>query len=40
LGIGTRRDLEYHPKIGASWEGYAVEDVLKALQPDEAYFWT
>ena len=39
LGIGTRRDLEYHPKVGASWEGYAVEEVLKALQPDEAYFW-
>jgi len=39
LGIGTRRDLELHPKIGASWEGYAVEEVLKALCPDEAYFW-
>ena len=39
LGIGTQRDLEYHPKVGASWEGYAVEEVLKALQPDEAYFW-
>jgi predicted AAA+ superfamily ATPase len=39
LGIGSRRDLEYHPKVGASWEGYAVEEVLKALRPDEAYFW-
>lgn len=39
LGIGTRRDLEHHPKVGASWEGYAVEEVLKALRPDEAYFW-
>ena len=39
LGIATRRDLELHPKVGASWEGYAVEDVLKALGPDEAYFW-
>ncbi|MGI9177412.1 MAG: DUF4143 domain-containing protein [Pirellulales bacterium] len=28
-----------HPKVGASWEGYAVEEVLKSLQPDEAYFW-
>jgi predicted AAA+ superfamily ATPase len=27
LGVGTRRDLEYHPKVGASWEGYAVEEV-------------
>ena len=39
LGIGDRRDLEQHPKVGASWEGYAVEEVLKALQPDEAYYW-
>ena len=39
LGIATRRDLEYHPKVGASWEGYAVEEVLKALCPDDAYYW-
>jgi hypothetical protein len=39
LGIANQRDLEYHPKVGASWEGYAVEEVLKAIQPDETYFW-
>jgi uncharacterized protein len=39
LGIASRRDLELHPKVGASWEGYAVEEVLKALEPDEAYYW-
>ena len=39
LGIANRRDLEHHPKVGASWEGYAVEEVLKALRPDEAYYW-
>src|SRR6202040_25602 len=39
LGIARRRDLELHPKVGASWEGYAVEEVLKALRPDEAYYW-
>lgn len=39
LGITNHRDLELHPKVGASWEGYAVEEILKALQPDEAYFW-
>jgi len=39
LGIANQRDLELHPKVGASWEGYAVEEVLKALRPDEAYFW-
>ncbi|HPO12351.1 MAG TPA: ATP-binding protein [Candidatus Hydrogenedentes bacterium] len=39
LGINNQRDLEHHPKIGASWEGYAVEEVLKALRPDETYYW-
>lgn len=39
LGVTSHHDLEHHPKVGASWEGYAVEEVLKALQPDEAYYW-
>jgi len=39
LGIADRRSLEHHPKVGASWEGFAVEEVLKALHPDEAYYW-
>jgi predicted AAA+ superfamily ATPase len=39
LGVTNQRDLEPHPKLGASWEGYAVEEVLKALQPDDAFYW-
>lgn len=39
LGIGTERDLLAHPKCGGSWEGYAIEETLKLVQPDEAYFW-
>ncbi|HEY6770618.1 MAG TPA: ATP-binding protein [Candidatus Sulfotelmatobacter sp.] len=39
LGITNHRDLENHPKVGASWEGYAVEEVLKSFRPDEAYYW-
>jgi hypothetical protein len=39
LGIRTERDLLTHPKSGASWEGYAVEEVLKRIEPDEAYHW-
>ena len=39
LGIVNRRTLEHHPKVGASWEGYAVEEVLKAFRPDNAYYW-
>jgi predicted AAA+ superfamily ATPase len=39
LGITNQRDIENHPKVGASWEGYAVEEVLKSFRPDEAYYW-
>ena len=39
LGIRTEKELFTHPRIGASWEGYAVEEVLSQLQPDQAYFW-
>jgi len=39
LGVTSQHDLEHHPKVGASWEGYAVEEVVKALRPDEAYYW-
>lgn len=39
LGIRTDKELLSHPKCGASWEGYAVEEALKHFQPDEAYFW-
>ncbi len=39
LGIRSDRDLWSHPKTGASWEGYALEETLKALNPDQAYFW-
>lgn len=39
LGIRDPRDLWVHPKSGASWEGYVIEEVIKTTDPDEAYFW-
>ncbi len=39
LGIRDLRGLQGHPKVGASWEGFAIEEALRALRPDEAYFW-
>ena len=39
LGIDSRRFLLSHPKYGASWEGFALEQVLRALPHREAYFW-
>ena len=39
LGIRSQTELLAHPKLGASFEGYAIEQALHAVQPDEAYFW-
>jgi predicted AAA+ superfamily ATPase len=39
LGIRTEKDLLTHPQCGASWEGYVIEETLKAVQPDETFFW-
>ena len=39
LGIRLKKDLFSHPKCGASWEGYVIEEVLKIANPDEQYFW-
>jgi predicted AAA+ superfamily ATPase len=39
LGLRTERELLSHPKSGASWEGYAVEEMLKVVEPEQAYFW-
>jgi len=39
LGLRTEKDLLTHPKCGASWEGYVIEETLKAVEPEEAFFW-
>jgi len=39
LGIKSTRDLLGHPKSGASWEGYVLEEVIRAIEPDDVYFW-
>jgi predicted AAA+ superfamily ATPase len=39
LGIRTDQELLLHPRNGASWEGYVIEEIIKATLPDEAYFW-
>jgi hypothetical protein len=39
LGIGSAKALSTHPKVGASWEGFVVEQVLGAEPHDEAFFW-
>jgi uncharacterized protein len=39
IGLKEQKDLLTHPKCGASWEGYVIEELLAAFRPDEAYFW-
>jgi len=39
LGIASFAALEAHPKLGASWEGFALEEVLRVTDDREAYFW-
>jgi predicted AAA+ superfamily ATPase len=39
LEIGDQHTLLGHPKVGASWEGFALEQVLQALRPSQAYYW-
>lgn len=41
LGLGTREDLEGHPKVGASWEGFVLREVVERLgaRPEETFFW-
>lgn len=41
LGLNERQDLERHPKIGASWEGFGIAQVVERLgaRPEECFFW-
>lgn len=39
LGLVSKRALLGHPKCGASWEGFAMEQVLRSVPHREAYFW-
>jgi len=39
LGIRSDKELLGHPKCGSSWEGYVIEETIKATEPDEAYYW-
>ncbi|MBX7116442.1 MAG: ATP-binding protein [Myxococcaceae bacterium] len=42
LGIGSRTALDVHPLVSASWEGFALESVVRelGLGPTECFFWS
>lgn len=39
LGLESLKQLLEHPKCGASWEGYVIEEILKSVPFDEVFFW-
>jgi uncharacterized protein len=41
LNLPTRRDIEGHPKLGASWEGFIIDQLVQQLgvYPEETYHW-
>ena len=39
LGIADPAQLPLHPRSGASWEGFVIEQILHIAQPDQAWFW-
>jgi predicted AAA+ superfamily ATPase len=40
LGLRDQKELMRHPKLGASWEGFALEEVLKLTGAGRSsYFW-
>lgn len=39
LGVRSPAELLVHPKLGASWEGFALENVLRQVEPEEAWFY-
>jgi predicted AAA+ superfamily ATPase len=39
LGIETAAQLHAHPKVGSSWEGFALEQVLRLTASKQSFFW-
>jgi predicted AAA+ superfamily ATPase len=42
LGVNTYDDLQFHPKVGPSWEGFAIETIIRMYgsDPGQCYFWS
>jgi predicted AAA+ superfamily ATPase len=39
MDVRSLAQLVTHPRSGASWEGFALEQVLRRARPQQAYFW-
>lgn len=41
LNLTSQRDVEGHPKLGASWEGFVIDQIVQQLaaRPEEIHYW-
>jgi len=39
LDVSTSEQLESHPKLGSSWAGFCIEQILSVTGSSNAYFW-
>lgn len=42
LGLTSREDVVSHPKVGASWEGFVIQQVIHLLRvpPEQCFHWS
>lgn len=42
LGLSTREEVLSHPKVGASWEGFAIGQIIQLLaaSPEQCFHWS
>jgi len=40
INIVDNRTLFGHPRVGASWEGYALHQFIQIVKPSQAFFWS
>lgn len=41
LNLESMHSIQHHPKLGASWEGFALEQIIRKHDPEgnQSYFW-
>ena len=39
MGLSDKTAIERHPKLGASWEGFALEELIRRYEGTHPYFW-
>lgn len=39
LGLKMAAEMLSHPRCGASWEGFVIEEIIRSMDPDDVHFW-